>query len=84
MGQPPLSAEEFAALPQLEVLGQQVPLLQVEGDFTGMDNVTRSNQMTLGVVVPSSAQTIFVKMTGPAPALSQEVDNFKAFCQSLR
>lgn len=84
MGQPPLTAEEMAALPKVTVLGQEMPLLQVSGTFTGMDNVPRDGQMLLGTVVQAGASTLFIKMTGPAPALSGQVDNFIAFCKSLR
>ena len=84
VGQPPMTPDEFAALPRIAVLGQEAPLLRVEGDFTGVDNVTHTGQMVLGVVVPAGEDTVFVKMTGPASVVSEEAEKFIAFCESLR
>lgn len=83
MGQPPLSKDEIAALPSLTVLGQEVKVLEVRGDYTGMDGRVHTNQMMLGIAVLHKGFGIFVKLTGPAEEVAAERSNFAAFCESL-
>lgn len=73
LGLTALGAAEFAALPTLSVLGHPARLVEVENDGSGL----------LGVVCELGAETVFIKMTGPAGALREERENFIAFCRSL-
>jgi hypothetical protein len=83
MGQPPLSPEEIAALPALTVLGQEAKVLDVQGDYTGMDGRAHTNQRMLAIAVLHKGFGIFVKLTGPAEEVAAEKSNFAAFCESL-
>jgi hypothetical protein len=83
VGRPPLTDEAFAALERIEVLGQRVPLLALEGDFTGMDGATRSGHGLLGVACIRPGESVFVKLTGPEALVRAEHGNFVAFVRSL-
>ena len=84
MGQGSLSAEDFAALPRITVLGQSVPVLSVDGDYRGMGGSTRTDSTLLGTVVSSGRKTYFVKMVGPRAEVAKQRGTFIAFCESLR
>jgi hypothetical protein len=83
MGQQPLSQSEIEALPDVEVLGKPCKLVQIGGDFTGMDGQTTQNASLLGIVCELPNQTLFVKMTGPANEVNANKEAFIAFCESL-
>ncbi len=83
MGQPELKPEEIAALTKVEMLGQQAPLVEVAGSFTGMAGQQFPDYMLTGVVATLADETLFVKMTGPAAVVKAEKDHFLAFCKSL-
>lgn len=84
MGQEPLSEDELAALPQLEMLGRKGTLVEIAGEYTAMSGQPAPGFMMLGVVCLLDDSSIFVKMTGPEAAVRAESDHFKAFCASLR
>ncbi len=84
MGQDFYTEEAFAALPRLEVLGQEVPLLDASGTFTGMTGGNNPGFRMLGVAVPIEGYTLFIKMVGPAEAVAAQTDAFRSFCDSLR
>lgn len=84
MGQPALSDLELAALPKITVMGQEVSLAAIKGNFSGIGADDMENSGMLGVVCPLGDQTLFVKMIGPEATIEQQVENFKAFCASLR
>jgi len=83
MGQPPLDAAALAALPAVPMLGATGRLVQIRGDFTGMDGATRHGSMLIGALCEMGAQTVFVKMTGPEAEVRGELSRFEAFCRSL-
>jgi len=83
MGQEALSEEAIAALPKIPVLGRECPLVEVSGDFTGMDQTTQAGAALLGLVCELPENALFVKMTGPSAAVAAERERFEAFCQSL-
>ncbi len=83
VGRGRLTDEAFAALEQVEVLGQRVPFLELEGDFTGMDGVVRAGQGVLGVAIIRAQDSLFVKLTGPESVVRAERANFLAFVSSL-
>jgi hypothetical protein len=83
VGRGRLTEDEFAALEQVEMLGQSVPVLALEGDFTGMDGATRAGQGLLGVACIRAADSLFVKLTGPEAVVRAEHGNFLSFVRSL-
>lgn len=83
-GQPPLSDEEIEKLPKMELLGEEVPLLHVSGDFEGMDGSVQTGQALLGAAAVNPSGSVFVKLVGPAEVVSEQVDAFKAFCASMQ
>lgn len=84
MGQPPLPKVELAALPKLTVLGQESPMVEIKGEYTGMGERRDPGYAMLGVICPLDGQTLFVKMVGPEATLAEHTDEFQAFCTSLR
>ena len=84
MGQPPLTADELAALPRWPVLGKEAVYIEIQGDYTGMSGEKQPGQTFLGLVCPVDGQTLFVIMVGPQERMMQETANFAAFCKSLR
>ena len=83
MGQPELSSEAVAALPVLEMLGQSVSYVEIDGTYQGMTGAAQPDFMMLATACPLADETVFVKMTGPAAAVEAEKENFKAFCTTL-
>lgn len=84
MGQPELTPEQLADLPAITVLGQDSPLVEATGAFTGMDGTTQADSMLLGVVREDPVQSVFIKMTGPESVVRAERDRFIAFCESIQ
>jgi hypothetical protein len=87
MGLAPLSLEEIGRLEKIPVLGQQVPLAQMEGNFSGMQSMQgepKKGYALLGTVAASGGQSVFVKMVGPAGAVKEQRANFISFCESLK
>jgi hypothetical protein len=80
----PVTAEQLEALPKIEVLGQQAPLVEIPGSFKGMSGEEQPNSMLIGTVAETPGQTVFVKMTGPEAAVQANKDKFVAFSQSLK
>ena len=83
MGLPPLTDEEIAGLPAIAVFGQDAPLVEIRGDYTGIGGETRPGYLLYGVVAALPERSVFVKMTGPADIIERERDAFIAFCRSL-
>jgi hypothetical protein len=82
-GRVALTNDAFAALERVEMMGQRVPVLALEGSFTGMDGAARDAQGLLGVACIRAEDSLFVKLTGPAAVVRTERANFLAFVQSL-
>jgi hypothetical protein len=78
-----LTQVEFESLPRVRMLGQDVPLLEVTGDFTGMSGDTAEGQGLLGVACIRETDSLFVKMTGPASSVHALRAEFEAFVVSL-
>ncbi|MDA1043971.1 MAG: hypothetical protein O3C57_01980 [Verrucomicrobia bacterium] len=83
MGHAALDDAGLAALPRILCLGQQAPLLKLEGTFTGMGTSEQPNSLFAGTVVQSVGKTVFVKMVGPKSIVESQLDAFNAFCASL-
>jgi hypothetical protein len=84
MGQTPLDASGLAALPRARVLGADVPVMEVAGDFADMQGQRHTGYVLLAVVCPDKERTVFVKMVGPGDQVRAERDRFQAFLSSLR
>ncbi len=83
MGEAQLDEAALADLPKISVLGQEAPLLDVTGSFTGMSGGTQEDYRMLGTVVPAGDYTMFIKMIGPDAEVGAQKDNFVAFCASI-
>lgn len=83
-GQPPLDERELAALPTVEVLGEEAPLLEVEGNYTDMGGTEYADQRLLAVACLLPDKSVFIKMTGPSAEVEAQRDAFIAFSESLR
>lgn len=83
-GQPPLDEAALAELPTIEVLGQETPLLEAQGDFTDMGGNLHTGQRLLGVACLLPDKSVFIKMTGPSAVVEAQRDAFIAFCESVR
>jgi hypothetical protein len=84
MGQPPLDGPALAELPTVTILGKPSPMIAITGDFTDMDGQGGEAFALLGAICPLDAETLFVKMTGPASEVQANKDAFVAFCESLQ
>lgn len=84
MGQPPLDGPALAELPTVTILGKPSPMIEITGDFTDMDGQGGEAFALLGAICPLDAETLFVKMTGPASEVQANKDEFIAFCESLQ
>jgi hypothetical protein len=84
LGQAALTPEELMDMPQLQVMGQLSPLVEVEGRYADMSGQLHEDYMLLGVIRPMEDRTLFVKMVGPAADMRAQRENFLSFCQSLR
>lgn len=83
LGLAELGSAEIAALPKIEVLGQDSILFEGYGDFTGMNDSTEKAGM-LGIVCDLGTEVLFVKMVGPEGAVRAGREGFIAFCASIR
>jgi len=83
VGRPPLTEDEFAALERVPFLGTKVPLLQLTGDFTGMDGRTQLGHGLIGVALVRPGGSVFVKLTGPEKLVLAEREHFLAFVASI-
>ena len=83
MGQAPIAQEALAALPTRELLGEKAVRVEIAGSFTGMRGDKIADATMLGLVVPRTRQSVFVKMVGPTAGVEAERENFEAFATSL-
>ena len=84
MGQPALDEAALAALPRIEMMGQQAPLVDVAGEYTDMQGAQKAGYKMLGALVTTDTHMVFVKMTGPGVEVDAQKDKFIAFCASIR
>ena len=73
-GLTPLSSADRRRLPTLSLLGRDCQFLETHGP----------NGSSVGTMVLSSEEMVFVKMTGSEATVRAEVERFKEFCKSLR
>ncbi|MBI5093670.1 MAG: hypothetical protein HZB26_14655 [Candidatus Hydrogenedentes bacterium] len=85
LGQADYTADEFAKLPRVPVLGQQAAIVEIEGAYAGMGGgEKKEGYKLLGAILDYQGTGVFVKMTGPAAALDKEKAHFDAFLASLK
>ena len=84
MGQAPLDATAIADLPTVPMLDGDAKVIEIVGDYTGMQGPTVPDAKLLGAVLELPEFTVFVKMTGPADLVAAEREAFETFCRSLR
>jgi hypothetical protein len=83
MGLEPLDAAAITALPRKPFLGGEAVFTDFEGTYTGMGQEPQDNYRMVGLMQPIDGQAVFVKMTGPADVIAQELEHFDAFIASL-
>ncbi len=83
MAQEPLSEIEIADLPSFSMLDQEAIYVEIEGDYTGMTGPTQPEAMLLGAILLLEDSSLFILMVGPKQEIQDEVEHFKAYCQSF-
>jgi hypothetical protein len=85
MGHSALAEEQIADLPKATLLGREAVLVDLEGVYVGMgQGEARAGFRMLGLVAGDPAQTVFLKMTGPAPTVAAERVRFLGLAASIR
>lgn len=85
MGLPPIEEEEVLKLPKRPLAGMDAFQVSIDGDYAGMGgSETKKGYRLLGVIVPKSDVSVFVKMVGPKSTVMENEASFQAFCDSLR
>lgn len=80
----PLNEAGIAALPKIKMLGQDAPLLEVNGTYQSMEGQAHGGYTLLGTIVQNQGFSVFVKMIGPSASVQSQREAFIAFCGSLR
>ena len=83
MGHAALDEAGISALPRISCLGQEAPLLVLEGTYSGMGGSAQADSLFAGIAVQSSGKTVFVKMVGPKSVVAPQLEAFNLFCASL-
>jgi len=81
----PLGANEIAALPTSEMLGGKAVLLEASGTWKGMSGTeARSDFGVTGLLLVAPEGSAFLKMVGPAAALTAQRTAFLELAASFR
>ena len=80
LGQAPLAQADLDKLEQIEMLGTQATLVELERGASS----SNSPEYLLGAVCLLPERSVFVKMTGPRALLERERAAFQSFCKSAR
>jgi len=89
MGQDAPGADVIAALPRKLLLGRMAVEIDLEGTYApGMGSPPKSDSRMVGRILPPSGPqgdmfSMFLKMTGPADVVEQNIEKFEQFCESL-
>jgi hypothetical protein len=83
MGLPPLDEAAIARLPQVSLLGEGCPLLEVEGTYDP-GGAPRPESYMLGTLLYLGEGTVFIKLVGPAAEARAERERFLSLVRSLR
>ena len=85
MGLSGMSAAEFDALPQVKLAGTSARVLDVEGEFKGMNAAAVQPGFRLrGVLGELNGSGVFAKIVGPSAAVDAEIESFDRFISSLQ
>lgn len=91
MGLAEASAEEIASLSKAPMLGGEAVLVDVAGNFGGMQDEVHTTAASaqadyalLGAILVRESESVFLKMTGPADVVRGERGNFLKFTGSVR
>lgn len=74
----------ISKLPNITILGQKSPLIEINGTYTDMEGIEHPNYKLIGAICPLENSTVFIKMIGPEPEVTKEKENFIELCNSLR
>ncbi len=78
------SEADVAAMPLIDVLGVEAPLLEATGAYTGMGAAEATPDTTmLGVPCLISGRAVFIKMLGPKVEVAAQRESFLSFASSL-
>ncbi len=80
LGQTPLTEDDLAKLPTIDVSGTKATL----ADITGTDARSGKPARLIGVVLPLGGQTWFYKLMGDAAVVAQQKDALIKFVQSAK
>lgn len=78
-----VEANREEVMEKLTVAGQPAVLLDLQGRFSpGFGKPAADNQRMLGTIIEMPDQGYFIKLTGPAKAVSEVSDDFRKFLRS--
>lgn len=84
MHQPAYTADELAKLPTLELFGRPATFVDISGDFTGMNATEKlTGQRLVGLALVEPGGSVFLKMTGPANVVGDQLEAFKQLASSF-
>ncbi len=80
MGAPPLDATELPLQPKTELFGMEVPLLVIEGTYTGMGGAPQPNTVLYGAIAEIEDKSVFIKLIAPKAVAEANYGKFIGFC----
>jgi hypothetical protein len=83
VGLDPIEDADVADLDQVTLLGSEVPLLDVRGDYSGMGDGGGANYRVFGAALIRDSFSVFVKMIGPEAELETQRAAFLEFLSTL-
>ena len=84
MGQPELSEEEVAKLPQKTLMGIQGVFVEVNGAYTNVGAAeAKADHRLIGIIASIGEAGLFVKMVGPKALVEANTAAFDQFVSSL-
>lgn len=67
-----------------EVGGLKVYTVEFKGTYQGMGEASKADWMMRGAIVETPTGLLFIKMTGPAPAMQAAGDGWRSLIESIR
>ena len=80
MGAPPLDATEIPLQPKTELFGMEVPLLVIEGTYSGMGGAPKPNTVLYGTIAEIEDKSVFIKLIAPKAVAEANYGKFIGFC----
>lgn len=85
MGHPAMGPAQIDSLPRASLFGRDAVLLEVDGDFTGMNGGTaKAEQRLIGLLLVDPNGSAFLKFVGPADVVARERTPFLELAASMR